>query len=70
MLGLHESIAWGVSSIPSRGTKIPHATWPKKKRIFWKFLGGLMFGLWGFHCHGPGSIPGGEHHNKNNNNNN
>ena len=62
MLRLHASFAGGMSSIPSRGNKIPHATWPKNERIFWKLPGGLVFGLWGFHCHGPGSIPGGVHH--------
>ena len=31
-LRLHAFSAGGVGSIPGRGTKIPHAVWPKKKK--------------------------------------
>ena len=25
---------------------------------FWEFPGSLVVRIWGFHCHGPGSLPG------------
>ena len=33
-LGLHGFTAEVVGSIPGRGTKIPQAVWPKKKKDF------------------------------------
>ena len=37
-LRLHAPSAGGMGSIPDQGTKIPHATWPKKRLHLVQFI--------------------------------
>ena len=44
------------ASLDSLGPQVGSAA--LKDRINWEFPGGLVVRILGFHCHGPGSIPG------------